>query len=382
MRSLNFDDTALGLPVAVAITRGLQVLRFTSHEATVTIDGEDYPSVAGADLTNIVFPSDGSFANADITIQTQSGGLIQPGDGARGVLDGWPISIKMFNSANPDGTAFNLIPNATIGSVKEDTRGLATIAVNGPLTHALGPLTEHYALTGRESLGDDRCKIAILPDDIDRGIDYVTFAPVAPGLQHVSDCFGRIKTGVAGTYADYANVYYECTTAGTTDATTAPAYNATIGATTTDGTAVFTTRNAWLRYVTGQATGTFTIVFDSLPDSRASDPTWYVLGGIYVRSGNLSGFPVLPIRAWDPSTLTATLFLPVSTTDIPAGTQFEVYPGCDLTPTMCAARFNNIDNIRAEYFVPPPETKMSSTTTTVTTPSSPGTEPITVAIFG
>jgi len=65
----------------------------------------------------------------------------------------------------------------------------------------------------------------------------------------------------------------------------------------------------------------------------------------------------MPIRAWDPVNFIATLFLPISPADIPGGTQFEVHVGCDLTPEQCNARFNNIINIRAEYFVPPPETQ-------------------------
>jgi hypothetical protein len=79
------------------------------------------------------------------------------------------------------------------------------------------------------------------------------------------------------------------------------------------------------------------------------------LGALYVRSGNLSGYPKIPIRAWNPATLEVTLFLPVLETDIPAGTQLEIAPGCDLTREMCFSRFNNITNLRAETFVPPPD---------------------------
>ncbi len=93
-------------------------------------------------------------------------------------------------------------------------------------------------------------------------------------------------------------------------------------------------------------------MLESLPDARASDDTWYVDGGLFVRSGNLEGYK-LTIRAWDAGTLTLTLFLPIDPDDIPANTQFEIYPGCDRTRDMCFVRFNNIVNMRAETLVPP-----------------------------
>ena len=58
---------------------------------------------------------------------------------------------------------------------------------------------------------------------------------------------------------------------------------------------------------------------------------------------------------WDPDTLEVTLALPVALADIPAGTQFEIHPGCDNTAAMCFSRFDNIINLRAEDMVPPPD---------------------------
>jgi hypothetical protein len=296
------------------------------------------------------FPSDGSPATCDITIFAQTGGPVAPGDGLSGKLDGWPISIELIDVGNTAAGTFDFFPAATISAVTEDGNGIVTISVNGQLNRTRGPLTEHYSLLGREDLGDDRCKVPILPAEIKRSTAYV-LKPVTGGLQAVNDCYGRVATGVAGTVDDYANVYYECTTAGTT-ASTAPTYDPTVGNTTTDGTAVFTARNAWLRYARGQRTGDFTIQLTALPDPRATDDTWYVLGGLYVRSGTLNGFPKMDIRAWDHSTLTLTMFLPIGTNDIPANTQLELHPGCDRTPEMCFSRFNNTVNRRSENYAP------------------------------
>ncbi len=274
MRPLPDFSTAEQNPFLITIQRGLTTLRWNTSTETVVIAGNTWPPVAGAGVTSISYNSDGTPSNADVQIMTAVGGLVEPGDGVRGLLDGWPISIKLFDPADPGGTATELVPGSTIGSVAEDTNGIATIAANGMLVEAGVYITEHYALAGREDLFDSRCKVD---------------------------------------------------PAGFTNDTT------------------------------GQATGTFIVTLDSLPDARASDPTWYVLGGLTALSGNLAGYPKMPIRAWDPGTLEVTLFLPVLETDIPAGTDLQIHAGCDLTREMCFSRFDNIVNLRAETFVPPPD---------------------------
>lgn len=352
MRSLGFSDAARELPALVTITRGLVTLRWNTSDRDVTIGDDTWPAEGGAMVSSISCKSEGTENNADILIHTRDGGPVEPGDAARGLLDGWPISVKFFDPDDPENTATEMMPGAIVGSVTEDANGMVAIAASGQLIKGAIELTEHFTLAGREDLGDDRCKIPIMPDGIGRGVDFVR-PDVATGLLHVNDAYGRMLTGSPATYG---NVYYECTVAGTTDAT-APTYDPTIGNLTVDGTATFIARNAWTRSATGEAISAFEVQLDALPDPRASDATWYVLGALYVRSGNLADFPKIPIRAWDPDTLTVTLFLPVSVTDIPAGTELEIAPGCDLTREMCHSRFDNIVNLRAETFVPPPEVK-------------------------
>lgn len=273
MRSLDFAG-AVENPALITIQRGLVTIRFNTSNQDVTVDGDTWTAAPAAQITSLSYGSDGTPNNVDVQIMTAVGGLIEPGDGIRGILDGWPISIKLFDPADP-GAAVEIMPGATIGSVAENTNGTAIIAANGPLIQAGRYVTEHYALAGREDLFDARCKVD---------------------------------------------------PAGFTNDTT------------------------------GEATGTYVVTLDSLPDVRASDPTWYVLGGLYVLSGNLNGYPKLPIRAWNPDTLEVTLFLPILEEDIPAGTTLQIHAGCDLTREMCFSRFNNIVNLRAETFVPPPDT--------------------------
>lgn len=390
MRTLGFDwETVAELPVAVSIQRGLTTLRWNTSAVDVEIDGETFPAETGAVVTSLDFSSDGSENNADIIIHARDGGPVEPGDAARGLLDGWPVSVMFFDAADPDSTATEMLPGSIVGSVDEDANGIVTIAASGQLAKAGVVVTEHFALTCRADLGDDHCKVPVLPADIDRGVAYVRpdtttgaltqgefagvnlrdlamgitgwtrgeLTMVDIGLQHVNDAYGRMLTGSP---ASYANVYYECTVAGTTHATVAPTYDPTPGNTTVDGTATFIARNAWIRQVTGEAVngsagGTYEVQLDFLPDPRATDPTWFVLGYLYPRSGALANLPKIPIRAWDPDTLTVTLFLPVALTDMPAGTELEISAGCNLTKEQCHTRFDNITNRRAEDFVPPPD---------------------------
>ncbi len=352
MRTLSFTDSATELPAMITITRGLTTLRWNTSDRDVTIGDDTWTAEGGAQISAVSCNSDGTENNTDILIHTRTGGPVEPGDGARGLLDGWPISIKLFDTADAEGTATEIVPGAIVGSVSEDANGIVTIAASGQLIKSAVQVTEHYSLVGREDLGDDRCKIPIMPADVERSTAYVR-PDIATGLLHVNDAYVR---KLAGSPPVYGNVYYEITVAGTTDSADVE-YDPTPGNTTVDGEVTVIARNAWTRSATGQALTPFTIQLDALPDPRATDSTWYVLGGLFVRSGALANFPKFPIRAWDPDTLTVTLFLPVATDDIPPGTEFEIHPGCDNTDSMCSVRFDNIVNRRAEGFVPPPKAR-------------------------
>ncbi len=366
MRTFVFGEGG-SLPAIVTIQMATRTVRFTTWDRSVTIDGNEFVTAAGADVTGFTAPSDATASNCDIALMAVEGGLFPQGEGIRGMLDGWPIEVSIFDP-NDLSAGASAIVSGVIGSVDEDANGMMVIAANGPLRQAQArPLTEHYSLVCRADLGDDTCKVPICGNvdetffDIGRGQNFVTTAEAAPGLQTVKDCYGRVRSGSPSTTQSYNNVFYECTTSGTTDASTAPSYPTTPGATVVDGTATMTCRDGWLRYAEGEATGAYTVVLESLPDARASDDTWYVDGGLFVRSGNLEGYK-LTIRAWDSATKTLTLFLPIDPDDIPANTQFEIYPGCDRTRDMCFVRFNNIVNMRAETMVPPAD---FGTTTTI-----------------
>jgi uncharacterized phage protein (TIGR02218 family) len=270
MRAFPFDqDTVEGLPYLITITRGTETIRFTTYHTAITVDGDTWTPGPGAMVTNMQFPSDGSPSTCDVNIFADTGGTIDRGEAARGEFDGWPISVAVT-----DGTsgATEMFPNATIGNVIEDTKGIVVFSVNGALNRSRQQVTEHYALMCRADLYDSRCKVV---------------------------------------RADY-----------------------TVS-------------------VTGEAIGPYDIQLDSMPDGRASDATWFLMGLVAFTSGTLSGYPDYQIRDWNPSTQRVALFLPVAVEDVPAATTMDISAGCDLTREQCFSRFNNIVNMRAETFVPP-----------------------------
>jgi hypothetical protein len=361
VRFFPFDPKVAGsLPALVTIYQGTVIIRFTTWTHNIEVGSDLYAPWPGSDITGIQFPSDGTPANADVVLMALPGSAIQSGDATKGLLDNWPITIELFDTTDLGAGTFTLL-SGTIGSCNEDSLGRVTIAANGQLRLAAEyAINEKYSLTGRETLGDDRCKIPIClaPDiagyDIGRSQAYVPrlFNDGSTGLIQVRDCYGRGRSGTAGDVEDYANVYYEALNEGTTGAT-APTFPSSVGSVFSDGGVQFIARNAWARHARGYAQDPFNIKLTALPDSRATDPTWYALGAIFIRSGKYSGFPGFVISAWDPVNFIATTFLPIEPDFVPANSQFEIRPGCDLTYQMCYARFNNILNIRAEYMVPP-----------------------------
>ncbi len=354
MRSLPFNfASATGVHALVTLTKPSETLRWTTWNQSVTIGGNTWSPAAGADQTSIQFTGDGSPSNADLKISAITGGLIQPGEATSGALDGLPVKIEIFDIGNIGAGTFDMVPSATIGSCVEDSNNIVTLAVQGPIALAQGPLAEQYTLTCKAALGDNRCKVPIVVPDIGRNQAYIKVSHAGGIIP--SQVYGRVKTGILGNNSDYANVYFECTTEGTT-ASIAPTYDPVVGHTTTDGTAVFTARNAFVRWAVGQGLTFFEVQLGAMPDPRASsgsDPThaWFVLGILIPRTGPLVGRKI-PIRAFDSTTFIVTLFEPYALSYFPVGTQFDIVAGDDLLISTCAAKFANSINFRGTPFVP------------------------------
>jgi hypothetical protein len=184
-----------------------------------------------------------------------------------------------------------------------------------------------------------------------RGVLYTTKA-LANGYNIP---FVRVSSDDTDDPETFENVYFECTTAGTSHASIQPTYDFTVGNITTDGAAVFTCRNAWTRYAkVASVVSEFNFTLDRDPDPRALVDGWFNQGGFRMHDGYSAGRS-FQIGNWTASTRIITTYKPLgaanNSTLISAGDALEIWRGCDFTIATCAGVFANSEQFRGEpYF--------------------------------
>jgi len=187
------------------------------------------------------------------------------------------------------------------------------------------------------------------------------------------DILSEITTYASGYgfQTSFENRIYECTTAGAT-AGTQPTYDTVVGNPTTDGTAVFTAREAFMRHAT-VATVTDRKTFSiTVTESRAVD-AWFADGSITIESGANLG-KTIEVKSWTDAGNIVECFLPFAF-DLAPGDQLRISPGCDKTKPTCRDKFviagstnfalGNVKNFRGEPDVPIEETIQMKTATSV-----------------
>jgi hypothetical protein len=220
---------------------------------------------------------------------------------------------------------------SSVGYFKAELRGLAQA-----LTQRVGRL---FTPMCDADLGDARCTVPISPALILRSTAYAVGSYV------------RVVTTTGDGSEVYQNRIYRCTTAGVTSSMQ-PTYDATVGNTTTDGTAVFTTVESWTRHavvagVTDRKTFTITVT-----DARDVDG-WFNLGVATFETGNNAGRG-LEILSWVQSGAHVVTYMSYGY-DIQVGDKLRIYPGCDKTmrgANGCALKFFNRLNFRGMDLVP------------------------------
>lgn len=252
-----------------------------------------------------------------------------------GTFEGMQITLYMIDYTDPSDGSMQKGPY-TVSEIQYDDRGkIASFEVRGKLQRAKQITVEEYSVSCRSNLGDTRpgfCNLPLYPDTVERSTAY-----------SVGD---YVRVSDAG---DYHNRMFRCTTAGTTSGSPV-SYNYTVAATTTDGTAVFTAEEAWVRSAT-VATRTsdddFTL---TLTESRSVND-WFANNGIiHWATGNNAGLNT-HVRAYTHSTKRIRLWASPRWT-VQVGDTLEIMPGCDKTASMCKTRFSNKINFRGEDMLP------------------------------
>jgi uncharacterized phage protein (TIGR02218 family) len=319
---------------------------FTDHDTEIVFESNTYIADSGYQRSAIQNDSSLSTDNVEVTGFLDSD-QISDQDLRGGKFDYAEVEIFMVNWSDLTQESIKL-RRGRLGEVSFSDQGefrAELLGLTNALKQTIGNVTQPEC---RADLGDSKCTVPIAPDIRQDSASYAL------------GTFIKVATTAGSGQAVYENRIYECTTAGTT-AGSAPTYDTTVGNTTSDGTAVFTTRQAWTRHgvvdtVTDRTQFTLTVAFD---ESRAVD-NWFNNGALEFESGDNDG-RVIEIRDWTQSTRELTLFLPASFTIVP-GVLVRLYPGCDKRRATCRSKFEisgstyfdigNVINFRGEPFIP------------------------------
>lgn len=319
---------------------------FTDHDQDIVFGGDTYRAPNGFERTAIANSADLAVDNVDFT------GFFAPGEveeeeARAGLFDGATLEVSLVSWDDPDGRGEIKLRRGRFGEWRTTQQGYFTVEIRGlaqPLTQ--GALVQ-FTPTCRADLGDAACKFPIKPPEVQRETAY-----------EVGE-FVRVATGAGTGFAVYEERIYECTTAGTTDAVE-PVYDTTIGNTTTDGTAVFTARDSFMRVasiasVTDQSRFVATSELSSYPDG------WFDEGVLTFEEGPNAGASY-EVKRWTQGTLELELWEEVRL-EISAGEQFRVHAGCHKRiKEDCRDKFQipgstdfsagNAKNFRGEPYVP------------------------------
>lgn len=317
----------------VITRRDGRVFRFTDHDQDLVFEGEIYAARFGYARSALTSDAQLSVDNLDID-GIFDDAAISEAEMRAGLFDFAEVRIFLVNWADPSMGALRL-RRGWLGEVTLSEQGSFRTELRG-LTQALQQeIGEIYSAECRADLGDARCKVPVAPPEILRERAY--------GLGDTV----RVPI-IADAAWPYGTVVFRCVGAGTT-AADQPAFDASLGAITLDGTASFTAETALTR--PGLVTAvTARTVFTATLDGPAVPADWFTGGLLTWITGPNAGRAV-EVKAWDHSTGRIELYLPVGYA-IEAGHRFTIAPGCDKRAETCRTRFANILNFRGEPFVP------------------------------
>lgn len=315
------------------------IIRVSSIPQSITIDvghgSETYVKDVSFRGATLSFRGNGEVPDGEVRAPIAFTGAYDSQHVFVGVFEEMTITLYVINHADASNGGLQFGPYS-VGEIGTDDRGkIASFEIRGKLDKAKQIKVEEYSVGCRSDLGDMRpgyCNLPLYPDDVERSTAYALGA--------------FVRHATAG---NYGNRMFECTTPGTTDGS-APSYDYTVGNPTTDGTAVFTAREAWVRsavIATRAADDDFTL---TVTESRSVDG-WFAHGGIIKWITGLNAGQLSTVRAYTHSTKRIRLWIAPPYAVAVADT-LEIMPGCDQSFPMCLSKFANTINFRGEHLLP------------------------------
>lgn len=338
------EVTTLTTLWTIVRTDGVTV-RLTELDRDVVVGSDTYNSSFGYSRTAISITEGLSADDIDLTGLVDDT-YVSEDDIKAGFYDGASLVVEMVNYESPDDGTI-VLKAGFIGEVIISPNGRYSAELRSLSGKFSQEILEKTSPTCRAELGDTRCTV-----------------PVSPNLRQDSTSYSvgdfvRVATNTGGTADEvYENRIYECTTAGTTDSTE-PTFSITDGATTTDGTVTWTTRQSWTRNGAVQSV-TDNRIFQVIVDETRAVDDWFNLGTLTFNTGPNAG-TVLEIKDWDQSSQLVTLFLGAPFTPT-SGESVTLVPGCDKLRETCVSKFalsgttnfanGNVFNFRGEPDLP------------------------------
>ncbi|WP_422436596.1 DUF2163 domain-containing protein [Loktanella sp. DJP18] len=306
--------------------------RFTDHDRDITFDGEVYLARFGYARTAVTSDAQLAVDNLDVDGFFDDEAITEA-DMRAGLFDYAEVRLFLVNWADPAMGALRL-RRGWLGELMITENGMFRSELRG-LTQALQQeIGELYSAECRADLGDPRCKVPVLPTVILRATAYAVGA--------------MMRVPLYASPWPYGAVVFRCTGAGTTEAAQ-PAYDATIGAGTLDGTATFVAEAALTR--PGEVlTVSARTVFIATVGGADVAADWFA-GGVLTWVNGPNAGRAIEVKTWNSETGQFELYLPVGYA-IEAGHVFRVAPGCDKRLATCKTKFANVLNFRGEPFVP------------------------------
>jgi len=254
------------------------VLAFTDHDQDLIVSGLTYKAATG--YTRTAMKSDPTMAvdNIDV-VGILDSAAITDSDLQGGKYDWATFHIFAINWMNLGAGPLKMAAG-TFGEVEALPTGTYKVELRGLTQYLTTETANNYQPVCRADLGDTKCKVPIKPAAWTAGAG-VTTNPTASFGEGFGGSYVRDPNPVDDVHA---LAVYQCTTGGTT-ASTPPAFDPTIGNTTTETTGVvWTSITPWrgvgtVSAVTSNRQFTTSVLVFNPSSNSALTPASVVFGG-------------------------------------------------------------------------------------------------------